>query len=206
MKEVLGKVKALMKVSRKEDKKDPHSPFVNELISLISLRKSKRMFHQFPISFHHIYECIETALHYPCPGNIQNTSFIYVSQKQTISKLAEYASDQAWIKDVPCVLVVLREDTKIKDFYLENAEKYSIQATASCIQNLLLLIEAHKLGACFVGAFEEQSIKELLEIKDSLTIDALIPIGYAKDSKEERVKEDVLSKIYFEQFGNKKRI
>ena len=53
---------------------------------------------------------------------------------------------------------------------------------------------------------KEEEIKELLKIDENLFIDAILPIGYPKDTEEKKTKDNLFSKIHFEEFGNKKRI
>ena len=62
-------------------------------------------------------------------------------------------------------------------------ELYCIQDTAAAIENILLAATAYGLGACWVGAFDEEATASVLELEQELRPVALIPIGYPDQEK-----------------------
>ena len=204
MRKFIEKIRRLIQAKKRAFKSKISS--APKIESCVKTRMSCRSFHKIDVPFSYIYNIVSLSLNYPSAGNIQNTHIICVRKKDVISKIAELSSNQLWISQAPFVLVVIRDDTKICDLYPEKGEKYSVQSTASCIENILLMTNAYNLGTCWVGEFEEEEIKKLLEIDENLFVDAIIPIGYPKREEEKQIKDDTFSKIYFERFGNKKRI
>ena len=65
---------------------------------------------------------------------------------------------------------------------------YCIQDTAAAIQNLLLAVVALGLGACWVGAFEENRVREVLNIPKELRPIAIIPVGWRAEKPRLRSK------------------
>lgn len=53
-----------------------------------------------------------------------------------------------------------------------------IQDTAASVQNLLLVAHELGLGACWVGAFKEEKVREILNLPDNLIPVAIVPVGY----------------------------
>ena len=176
------------------------------VIDAIKNRRSCRSYHTKKVSFEIIFEILNTALNYPCAGNIVNTSIVYIENKQKIEKISDLCCEQLWVSESSNLIIVLRDDKKVLNSYPEVGKKYSLQATAACIQNILILANYFGLGACWVLACDDSSIKELIGADENLEIDAIIPIGNVKGVCEKQEKSCPYATIYFENFGNKRRI
>ena len=62
---------------------------------------------------------------------------------------------------------------------------------------LLLGITNLNLGACWVGAFEELLVREILEIPEGIKPIALIPIGYPKNIHNKRpIRKKLKEKLH----------
>ena len=129
------------------------------------------------ISFNDIVEICEAAKFGPMAGNIFTIKMILVTDRQEIEKLAFYAA-QDWIKNAYAVIVVTSDKKKIKLEY-EDAELYVRQQAGATIENMLLKATSLGIGNCWVGAFNEPDIKQLLKIPDNnnIQVEALIPLG-----------------------------
>lgn len=51
------------------------------------------------------------------------------------------------------------------------------------LTHLILAARAEGLGTCWIGLFDNESIKELLEIPLGWSVAAVTPLGFPKDSK-----------------------
>ena len=75
-------------------------------------------------------------------------------------------------------IVVCSEAEKSELFYAEKGKKlYAIQNCAAAIQNMLLAAHAEGLGSCWVGAFDEDMLKDALKIPDEVYPQAVVTIG-----------------------------
>jgi nitroreductase len=72
-----------------------------------------------------------------------------------------------------------------------------IQDAAASVQNLLLVAHARGLGAVWVGSFDEERVRSLLDIPDAMRPVALVPVGWPaeKPSPRSRVPRDHEVKI-----------
>jgi nitroreductase len=48
------------------------------------------------------------------------------------------------------------------------------------MENMLLAVTALGLGACWVGAFEEEAAKEILGLPENQKLMALMPVGHVR--------------------------
>jgi nitroreductase len=70
-------------------------------------------------------------------------------------------------------------DLRIASRYAERGMAlYCIQDTAASVQNLLLAAQDLGLGTCWVGAFKEEAVKEILNMPDYIRPVVLVPVGY----------------------------
>lgn len=167
-------------------------------------RRSIRKFSSREVSWELIYNIIEGALNAPAAGNIQNYWAIVIKDVKKRHELGKMAFQQYWLADAPVLIVVVRDDFHISQMYPEEGPTYSIQNSAAFIENLLLLAHFNDLGACWVEAYDNEVIKEFLGVSMDKTVDAIIPIGYPLENPKIS-KEPLVSKIFYESFGNKRR-
>lgn len=167
-------------------------------------RRSIRKFSGENVKWKTIYEIIEGALNAPCAGNIQNYNIIVIEDKKRKHELGKIAFQQYWLADAPTLLVIVRDNYHLCQLYPDEGETYAIQNSAAMIENILMLAHFYDLGACWVEAYDNDVLKEFLGISPNMTVDAIIPIGYPLENPQIS-KEPMLQKVFFEEYGNKKR-
>lgn len=140
----------------------------------------------------------------PSAGNTQEWNFIVVKDEEIKKKLAKAALDQDFIAEAPVVIVVCADLEKISLRYGKRGELlYSIQDTALAIQNILLSAHALGLGSCFVGAFDEERVKSILELPDNLRPLAILPIGYPAEQPEKPRRINFENLTWLNKYGRK---
>ncbi|MDI6856637.1 MAG: nitroreductase family protein, partial [Candidatus Thermoplasmatota archaeon] len=132
-----------------------------ELKEAIRKRRSIRAFKAGKIEDKEILEILENAVLAPSAGNLQSWEFVVVKSDEQKEKLARAALGQYFIAEAPFVLVVCANQARSGAHYGRRGyELYSIQDTAACIQNILLLATDKGLGTCWVGAFDENEVRK----------------------------------------------
>lgn len=145
---------------------------------IIKERRSVRSYKEKPVPDHIINEILESAIWAPSAGNLQPWEFIWIRDEETKLRVAQAAS-QLFISTAPTVIVVAANKMRSGTFYGERGESlYCIQDTAAAIENMLLAVHAHGLGACWIGAFDEGSVARILRMPEMIRPVAIIPIGY----------------------------
>ncbi len=149
-----------------------------ECIEAIRGRRSIRKFKDSAIKEEIIEELLEAAQMAPSAGNLQARDFIVISNKITKQKLAQAALDQSFIEQAPVVIVVVANIDRSSRVYKSRGELYAIQDATAAVMNLLLAAHSEGLATCWVGAFNEYSVSEILGIPLRTTPIAIIPVGY----------------------------
>jgi len=122
---------------------------------------------------------LEAAIRAPSAGNCQPWFFFVVRNQEVKRALAHAALGQWFLSEAPVVIVVCTEPERSALRYGERGRHlYSLQDTAAAIENTLLAAVASGLGACWVGAFNEEEASVALDLPSHLRPVAIVPIGY----------------------------
>lgn len=121
---------------------------------------------------------LETAIKAPSAGNRQAWDFIIVKDQEIKKQLVKAALGQSFIAQAPVVVVVCANQERSAMVYgKRGSELYCLQDTAIATQTMLLAITALGYGACWVGAFNESEVREIMKIPEECRPVAIIPIG-----------------------------
>ncbi len=122
---------------------------------------------------------------YACStGDIQPWEFIIVRDKKMKKEISEASLKQRHVEEAPVLIVVCANIDRVTTKFGERGKNlYAIQDTAACIQNMLLTVHALGLGASWVHAFEDDKIKTLLDIPQSLIPVGIITLGFPYPSE-----------------------
>jgi nitroreductase len=159
-----------------------------DLFEAIKNRRSVRAFTDEDVSKEEVEKLIDAARMAPSAGNIQPWKFAVVRKPEIKRKLAEAALNQTFIEEAPVVIVVCANEEESHIGYgKRGVTLYCIQDTAVATQNLLLAAYALGLGSCWVGAFEEEQTKKILNAPPNMRPVAMIPVGHP--SKKSRAPQ-----------------
>ena len=172
-----------------------------EVSEAISQRRSIRKFKTEDVEESLIEKIIKSGVWAPSAGNLQSWELILVKNPQTREKLSEAAYMRDFIAKAPVVMVPcvnLRVSGGV--YGSRGVELYSLQDVSCAIENMLLMVHTVGLGACWVGAFEEKKVIDLLEIPDYIRPVALIPMGYPDEKPYPPPRRDLEDLLHFERY------
>jgi len=175
--------------------------YADIFLSKLKTRRSIRKFSGKEVPWEIVYNILESAYTAPAAGDIKDYKFIVVRDKEDRVELSKICYQQYWISDAPYIIVVVRDDKHLVELYPNMGKKYSIQNTAAAIENLLLTVHFYDLGACWVEAYNNDAIRDFLEIPNSFYVDAIIPIGYPLENPKKSMPL-LRGRIFFDKFGN----
>lgn len=146
-----------------------------------------RRFQKREIEVEKLEEILEAANSAPSAGNLKAREVIVVKDSETKNRLAEAAFGQDFLAAAPIVLVFFSVSSCSARKYGERGRKLyclqdaTISASFAWLQAVML-----GLSCCWVGAFEENRVKDILGIKEDWRPIALLPLGYSAEEKEKR--------------------
>lgn len=149
-----------------------------KVFEAIKGRRSIRSFRDEDVNDEDLMRILEAGTWAPSAGNLQPWEFIVVRNRDTKGRLAMAAYGQGFIAEAPIVIVVCANTERSASHYGERGRTlYCIQDTAAAIQNMLLAAYALGYGTCWVGAFSEEAVREILSIPRHVRPVAIIPLG-----------------------------
>ena len=166
-----------------------------DVFECIITRASVRSYEKKDVPNELIGQMLEAAVRAPSAGNIQPWEFIVVKDIEIKKELASAALKQRHVEEAPVVIVVCAGHEKSADKYGERGKSlYCIQDTAAAIENMVLTAHSLGLGTCWVGAFEEDEVRSILNIPQKLRPVALITVGFPREYE----RPSKISRIPFE--------
>jgi nitroreductase len=174
---------------------------IMNVLEAIKGRRSIRAFKSDDVSTEVVEELIDAAIWAPSAGNIQPWEFIIVRESKIKKSLAEAALDQSSIEEAPVVIVVCaNENRSFQGYGARGKTLYCIQDTAAATENLLLFAYSFGLGTCWIGAFREDEVREILKIPSGVRPMAMIPVGYAAETPLPRKRRPRNLIVHYEKF------
>lgn len=76
--------------------------------------------------------------------------------------------------------------------------------TDIAIEHMVLQAVELGLGTCWVRWFDDNKVKEILEIPKNIEIIAILPVGYPDEEPSQRPRFDLERIVYYEKYGKKK--
>jgi nitroreductase len=155
-----------------------------EVFEAIKKRRSIRKFDTIKkVTDEQIEKLLEAARWAPSAGNLQSWYFVVVKDQKIKEQLVEAALGQDFIAEAPVVIVSCADLERSASHYGNRGkELYAIQDATIATQNICLEATEMGLGTCWVGAFDEEAVSEILDLSGHLRPIAIIPIGYPAES------------------------
>src|SRR3989338_1541168 len=173
----------------------------SKLFEIIRTRRSIRKYKEKAVPWDNVVEILQAAKYAPFAGNILNCKFIVVKNEEKRRAIAEASVQQYWMQDAPIHIVVCGEPEKAERFYgVRGVRLYTIQAAAAAIENMLLTAHSLGLGACWIGAFDEEEIRRLCNLPETVNVQAIITIGYANEVPAPPPKYRIEHAMFFEKW------
>lgn len=146
-----------------------------EFSEVLLKRRSARAFTDKPVTREQVEKLLNAALRAPSACNMQSWHFYAVTDPILRAKFSEFCAP--WAATAPVIFVICTDGEDILARFGERAKTFIIQDTALAAENLLLCAADMGLNGCFMGAFDADKCRALLNIPEKYGIVAVIPVG-----------------------------
>ena len=172
------------------------------VLEAIKTRRSVRKYKPDPIPDKDLKKILKAAQSAPSAGNKQPWKFIIIRDKVTKEKIAKVARKQLWIAEAGLVIAALAMDKKDPSIY----EKWAEKDVMTAVEHMVLSAWELGYGTCWIGAFEQTSVKEILAIPEEMTVISLLPIGIPDQKPEPRGRKTFDEIFFDEKYGKPLKI
>ena len=143
------------------------------LIDKVLSRRSIRAYADKGIPTPVLNNILEAGRQAPSAGNGQPWHFIAVTDEEIKQKLS-WGRVNWFIKDAPLTIVGCANTGR---------GNWSTLDTTIALQNMVIAAWAMGVGSCWLGAFKEGDVKQLLNIPDNWKVVALVTFGYPAEGE-----------------------
>lgn len=161
------------------------------LIDVVLSRRSVRQYEPKEIPRDVLDKILEAGRQAPSAANKQPWHFIVLPDPEIKKELSKGLFNR-FIKDAPVTIVGCAHKDLI-------AGKWSIVDTTIALQNMVVAAWAVGVGSCWIGDFNEEKIKRLLNIPEKWNIIALVSFGYPAEKPQPRKKKPLEEIVGFQQ-------
>lgn len=159
----------------------------------ISERRSIRAYRDTPIEDEKLELVLEAARLSPSARNRQEWKFIVVKERETRKKLAIAANGKEFVAEAPVIIVACATEA---EYVMSCGQLAGTVDTSIAFSFLILQAQELGLGTCWLGAYDENSVKEILGIPPHVRVIAMTPLGYAAqapEAKPRKSREEIVS-------------
>jgi nitroreductase len=132
-----------------------------DFFEVIDRRFSVRSFQNTPVQDAALQVILQAANDAPSAGNLQAFEIVVIRDTGRKRQLAKASLDQSFIAEAPLALVFLANPDR-------NRAKYGYAQLAAT---------ATGLGTCWVGAFDEDKVREIVGAPSAWQPVAILPLG-----------------------------
>jgi nitroreductase len=125
-----------------------------------------------------LQKILEAARLAPSAMNRQPYQLFVVSKKDVLSKINS-ACNQDWKAPIMIAMVSIPKEAWVRD----DGEEYWKADAAIAMHQVSLAAFAEGLGTCWIAAFKENQVKEILGVDSDSRIPFLSPLGYPAENK-----------------------
>ncbi len=144
------------------------------IFDIIKRRRSVRHFNRMKLLDEHMQQILEAGRWAPSGANAQPWRLVVVTRRETLAALAECCYYKVFksrhVGEAGAVIIICADPGA-------GSQTYPLDA-AIAGTNMTLMATALGIGSCWIGAFEEQNIRNILRVPEKLKIIALIAFGY----------------------------
>lgn len=141
-------------------------------------RRSVRRYEKKPVPRELIIDLIAAAEAAPSAGNLRARKYFVITRPEMQKALAVASYGQRPVETAPVLLVVAADIERSSSRYGERGSLFSLQDAAAATMCLLLAAHNLGLGTCWIGAFDDEMVREALSLEEHLLPMAIISLGW----------------------------
>jgi len=168
-----------------------------EVQEAIKNRRSVRAYKSEPIPEEKLNKVLEAARLAPSAHNAQEWKFVVVKDAKKREEMVGAAANQSFVGEAPVIIVaVALNPERIMSC---GVPAYAVDL-AIAIDHMTLQAVEEGLGTCWIGAFSQEKVKQVLGIPTKLKVVALLPLGFPADTPGPKTRKNIEEIVCYEDF------
>ena len=181
-----------------------------DVFEAIRTRRSVRRFRNQAVEDDKIQTILDSVRQSPSWANLQCWRFIVVKDRSVREKISELSYVESFfaplsykanparkgLAEAPVILVACADPSQSGSLW---GQPYYMADIGIAAQTLMLSAQGLGLGTVFVGVFDEEQLRNLLNVPSTIRIVGLFPLGYPLEEKASGPPRKPLTEIVFEE-------
>lgn len=165
-----------------------------ELKEIITKRRSIRAYENNLVPEESLKNILEAARLAPSARNNQPWKFVVVREEKRRQELAQ-AADREFVAEAPVVIAaVATEPERIMGC---GVPSYAVDLSIAVTHMILAAVD-EGLGTCWLGAFSQQRVKEILKIPGKYRVVALLTLGFPRGEMKVKTRKPLEEIVCYE--------
>jgi nitroreductase len=157
-----------------------------DVMEAIRTRRSVRSYLNKPVEDETLNQVLEAARLAPSANNRQEGSYVVVRDQESRHLLSIAAEGQGFVAEAPVVIACCAVESNHVMSCGQPA--YAVDLSIA-VDHMTLAAASLGLGTCWIGAFDEDRVREILGIPESVRVVALLALGYPKHASSPRPRK-----------------
>ena len=172
-----------------------------DFFEAVTARQSIRAYRTTGIKHVDLEKILTAANTAPSAGNLQAYQTVVVQHAATRSLLAAAAHGQGFLTQAPVLLAFFADPARSAARYTTRGERlFCIQDATIAACHAQLAATALGLGSCWVGAFDDKRVAQILGAPAHLHPVCLLAIGYAAERPAYTSRRELTDLVHEETF------
>jgi nitroreductase len=169
-----------------------------DVAEAIQQRYSVRKYEDRPVEEPKLLAVLDAARLAPSGSNRQPWKFVVVRDAVTRAKLADACNSQTFIGTAP---VVIAACGTMPDRMMSCDVPGDPVDVAIAIDHMTLQATELGLGTCWIGAFDQDAVRRVLEIPASAKVIEVLTLGYPADAQREKKRKGLDEIVCWDQWS-----
>ncbi|MFX1328346.1 MAG: nitroreductase family protein [Promethearchaeota archaeon] len=170
-----------------------------DFYEVVRKRRSHRFYKPDMPEKDKIERILEAARLAPTWANSQGVHYIVVQEPKNVKAVWKAIGQETKFIEAPMFIagIISPYGSGVN----KNGEKYYGVDFGICFEHLILAAAAEGLATCWIGAFNEEEVKNVLKIPKKYKVMGLTPLGYPiKPKGEVKERKSIDQIVHYEQF------
>jgi nitroreductase len=166
---------------------------IMSLLDVILNRRSIRKYENKEIPKEILQQILEAGRQAPSAVNRQPIRFVVVTNQNILKDLCDTIITR-FVKEAPAAIVGCADVKSLM------TGKWAVVDTTIAMENMVIAAWALGIGSCWIGACNEQKVKEMLRIPKDWKVVALVTLGYPSEQPKPKKKKSLEELFNFNSF------
>jgi nitroreductase len=164
----------------------------------IEVRRSIRKYKDIDLEDDKLNKILESARISPSAANRQEWKFVVVKDKDTRIKLVDACMGQKFVGEAPVLIAACSTEAE----KIMPCGQYAYTVDLSIALSFMIL-QATELGmgTCWLGAYDEKLVRNVLKIPDDIRVVGMITLGYPDEDPDARPRKTMEEIITMDSWG-----